>query len=134
MKHILFIAIFASFMYANALESMSFNDAIKQAKDDEKITIVMYGQDNCQASQKANEETFENADLVYFIEENFHYVYINISNSRQLRGLPSKGTPTFYFLDKNKKLLKKAIGFLDAKAFRKLLDGVLLKLNKSTDS
>lgn len=129
MRYILLISLFIFSLYANSLESISFNNAVQKAKEDNKIIMVVYEQEKCDASKKMNEETFSNEDIVSLIEENFHYVFINTSYNKTLRGLPMKGTPTIYFLNKNKKLLKKTIGAIKVKVFKNILVDIVFKKN-----
>ncbi len=130
MRYILICFLFISFMYSSFLEPMSFKSAVAEAKGDDKVIMLMYGQDDCDACQIVMDKTFENYELVSFIQENFHYSYINITKNRTLRGLYARGTPTFYFLNKDKKVLKKFIGALNVKNMKSLLDDVLLKASE----
>jgi thioredoxin-related protein len=130
MKYILSIIILTSLIYSNLLESISFNEAVKKANIDNKGIMIMYGQDNCYASNRVHNKTFENTDLVPNIQKNFHYVYVNISQEKKLRGFSVRGTPTFYFLNKDKKILKRLIGAVPAKVFNNILNKALEKNNE----
>ena len=130
MKYILLLLLIVSLGYSNLLEPIEYSDAISQAQEDEKIIMIMYGQDNCNACAMMDDKTFEDEELVDFINENFHFSYINITHSKKLRGLNVRGTPTFYFLNKDKKLLKQFVGSAKVKTMKKLLDDVLLEKDK----
>ena len=129
MKYILIFSLLFSLSYANSLESIDFHSAVEKATQDDKIIMIMYEQDGCYACKKMNEETLENTELLPFIQENFHYVLINISHQKKLKGLTVAGTPTIFFINKNKKVLKRTVGAIKAKTFRTILDDILFKAN-----
>ena len=133
MKYFLFLVLIFHWTYSDLLEYTNFHDALKQAQNNDKPIILMYGRDNCLACSRMYDETFEDEDLTNFIQNNFHLVHVNLSHKQKLRGYPVLGTPTFYFIDKNKKVLSKLIGALKVQAMKKHLDDVLLSVVKKEE-
>lgn len=134
MKYFLFLALIFHWAYSDLLEYTNFKDAVKQAQEDDKTIILMYGRNECLACSKMYDETFENEDLTNFIQNNFHLVHVNLSHNKKLRGYPVLGTPTFYFINKNKKVLSKLIGALEVQAMKKHIDDVLLSVVKKEEN
>jgi len=125
MKILSYIVLGISFLVADLVEYKAFNEALKDAKKDNKIIMIMYSQSDCFPCKIMQDETFEDVELSVFINENLHCVNVNISNNEKLRGFNVRGTPTFYFMDKNKKILKRVVGALSASKIKKIIVGVL---------
>ena len=102
----------------------SLEKAKEIAKKENKIILVMVSQKGCEACEYMDEVAFEDEELVEFIENFFVPVKLDLKVANQ-KGLKAFGTPTFYFLDKNgKKLRRQLVGAGTAKAFMKILKEV----------
>jgi len=102
----------------------SLPKAKELAKKENKIIMVMVSQKGCEACEYMDEVAFENEELVEFIENFFIPVKLDIKMAND-NGLKAFGTPTFYFLDKNGKKIKRAlVGAGSAKAFLEKLKQV----------
>ena len=68
------------------------------AKKEHKPIMLMIDQKGCHMCEYMDEVTFENEDVVDFVEENFIPLKLNIDKAKRA-GFKAYGTPTFYFLD-----------------------------------
>lgn len=95
----------------------NYKQAFDLAKKRNKPIMVMISQKNCNMCEYMDEVTFENDDVVSFVEVSFIPLKLTLDEAKQV-GLKAYGTPTFYFLDKNgKKLTRALVGAAMPKVF-----------------
>ncbi len=105
----------------------NYKEALNLAKQRNKPIMVMISQKNCSMCEYMEEVTFENEDVVDFIEANFIPLKLSISKAKKL-GLKAYGTPTFYFLDKSgKKFTRALVGAAVPKVFLAKLQEIKAK-------
>ena len=112
-----------TFLFALSLFAADFDwvtnyqQALNLAKKRNKPIMVMISQKNCNMCEYMDEVTFENDDVVSFVEVSFIPLKLTLDEAKQV-GLKAYGTPTFYFLDKNgKKLTRALVGAATPKVF-----------------
>jgi len=107
-----------------AIEWKSFEAGLKQAKAENKIVMIDAVRTGCHYCEAMEKAVFDDANMSRYIEKNFVPVQINISNETLPLGLHVSMTPTFLFLSKNEKLIKKVRGSWNQEDFKSILNGI----------
>ena len=95
----------------------NYKEALNLAKKQNRPIMVMISQKNCSMCEYMEEVTFENEDVVDFVEANFIPLKLSIAKAKEI-GLKAYGTPTFYFLDPDgKKFTRALVGAAVPKVF-----------------
>jgi thioredoxin-related protein len=102
------LVIFVSFLESQVLWYELDDALIKQEKNSKIIMIETY-KDNCRYC-KLMDKTFEDEELSKWINERFIAVKVDINNYDGDIDLCIKMTPSFFFVDKNKKVIKSFAG------------------------
>jgi len=92
----------------------SYDAAFKTAKAQHKGVMVMLSQDNCKACWYMENIVFEEDLLVEKIEKDFVMLYLDVHDD-DIHGLDFSGTPTFYFLTADDKVIKRLDGVYNIK-------------------
>jgi thioredoxin-related protein len=100
-------------------------DAYDVAAKENKTVMIMLSQDGCPACEYMKDIVFNNKNISKILNKNFVVVYVDIHQDGIPDGLKAFATPTFYFLDKNEKILKRVNGGENAKDFEAILKKVL---------
>ena len=107
-----------------------FADALKRAKDEDKIIMIEAMSKECHFCRKMEYEVMVEPDVVKMIEKDFIPVAIDISVHQLPFGLKIDVTPSFIFVDENKNILLNVPGAWNKKDFMSLLKEAK---NKSKD-
>ncbi len=122
MKKILFIALFlASSLFANSIQWIEYDKALETAQKQDKIIMVMLGRASCSACKYMKTVVFENESVIEKLNEKYLSVYIELDFDDTPNNLTYIGTPTFHFLDKNEKALKRIDGGKTVPSFMRAL-------------
>ncbi len=109
MKRAVLTLLVMTFLFAADFDWFTnYQEALKVAQKRNKPIMLMISQKNCNMCEYMDEVTFENDDVVDFIEVSFIPLKLGIKDAQKL-GLKAYGTPTFYFLDKSGKRLTRAL-------------------------
>lgn len=103
-----------------ALEWYTYEDAINLQEKNSKIIMVDVVRSHCQYCVRMDKNVFQNYEMSEWISERFIPVKINLDNSKMPFDAEVKMTPTFYFIDKNKKLKKVIQGSWNIEDFKDL--------------
>jgi thioredoxin-related protein len=107
-----------------AIEWKSWDAGIKQAKEENKIVMIDVVRTGCHYCDDMEKAVFDDAKMSAWIEKRFVPVKINISNEKLPLGLHASMTPSFYFISKEKKVLKKIPGSWNQEDFKSFLKSV----------
>ena len=102
----------------------SYESAFKTAKAEHKGVMAMLSQENCKACWYMQNIVFEEDLLVEKIEQKFVMLYLDVHKD-DLHGLDYSGTPTFYFLTDEDKVIKRLNGVYNIKE----MTAALLKID-----
>lgn len=99
MKKILLAFLVAATSLLADLAWVDYDKAIEQAKNSEKLVMVMLGRENCPACEYMKDRVFVDEKVVAEVEKHFIPVYLDIHNDFLPDGLSYIGTPTFHFMN-----------------------------------
>jgi thiol-disulfide isomerase/thioredoxin len=124
MKKIIFIAgLLVSTLFAQ-IPWMKYNDALVEAKKENKIIVVMLSKEDCPACEYMEDTVFEDDNVVQEFNKNFIGVHLDIHNDVIPNGLTYIGTPTFHFINTFERKLDRIDGGVNAKDFTDKLQEV----------
>ncbi len=127
----LFICL-AGFMFQHALAAppeqydfVSFDQALKQADDDNKPMFLYFGRYGCNTCRKMHKEVFSDPTLRQNMSERFVLAYVDTESGKRIRLANGErttemqfasrsriqGTPTFIYFSEDQKPLFKKSGF-----------------------
>jgi len=101
-----------------------FEVFVTKAKKEKKYILVEAEADDCYYCKKMKKETLSTKEVKEYLEKNFIVVPINVSKKELPAGLSYSFTPTFFFLDSDKKVINTVPGFWDKKEFLEILQSV----------
>jgi len=105
-----------------------YDDAMEIAKKQKtKIVMVMLEHEHCSACAYMENVVFEDKDMQKIINKDFIAVDVDVYNDFVPDGMSYIGTPTFYFLTYNEKVLMKIQGAYNIKDFLHILKKVKAK-------
>ena len=109
---------------------LDYDDAVEKAQKSNKVVMVMLTQKGCPACEYMEDIVFKDKKVEAELAKNFLVVHTDIYTGFVEDGMSYAGTPTFYFLDKNEKTLKRFSGGLNVRDFTETLNLVKAKLLK----
>jgi thioredoxin-related protein len=136
MKKII-VMVFLSMMFLSCETKISLDEenhlskyekALSLAKEKSKIVILKLTSDDCHFCKKMDREVMGNREILAFLKKNFILVEIDVKKEKLPLGLKYKVTPTFFFVNKNEKVISKIQGSWNKKDFTELLEMVLKKV------
>lgn len=130
MKLFIFILFFVSSLYAIELDwEHNYNNALKQAKQQNKDVYLFVGADVCRFCDKFKKETLSDKDVIKTLKKDYILLYM----SRDKHKIPDKfekfGVPRHYFLTENGKVIFTTSGSREIDGFYTLLEEVDLIKN-----
>jgi len=109
----IFLAILgATILFAG---SMEFQNNIP--RDNDKPVLVVVEKDGCPWCRKMKNETLQNKDVVKDLSD-FHVVVMDQNRWNRLGFENVQSVPTMFFLDEEKRVVSKVLGFWDARDFQ----------------
>ncbi len=128
MRKILFIAMLSIYSYCAEIGWISLDAAKAVAKKENKILMVEVSSRSCKYCIDMANTTFKNDAIVEKINKNFAPVLLYQDSDTIPAEFASRGTPTFFFVDKNgKKLSPPIFGAWGANDFSFFLDKAMQK-------
>ena len=106
----------------SAIEWVDYDKALETAKKEDKIVMVMLGRDSCGVCRYMKTVVFHDKNVIKKLDARFIGVYIELDFDDVPEGMTFIGTPTFYFSDKNGKILSKFDGGKTTPSFLKALE------------
>ena len=125
MKLFIFILFFVSSLYAIELDwEHNYNNALKQAKEQNKDVYLFVGADVCRFCDKFKKETLSDKEVIKTLKKDYILLYM----SRDKHKIPEKfekfGVPRHYFLTENGKVIFTTNGSREIDGFYTLLEEV----------
>ena len=112
-------------LYAEGVNWRSWEAALDEAKNTNKMIMMDVIRDNCRYCVKMDKNVFHNEKMAAYIEKNFIPVKVNISQREIPMGLKVEMTPTFFFFTADKKMVKKIIGSWNQRDFHAFTDKII---------
>ncbi len=113
-----------SSLYGAGVEWRSFAAALDEAKATDKIIMIDAVRTGCHYCDDMDANLFQDETMAAYIEKRFIPVKINLAEEALPWGLEVSMTPTFFFVTKEGRVLKKVPGSWNEADFRSFLDGV----------
>ena len=107
-----------------AVKFHSYKDALILQKESGKIIMLDVIRSDCHYCEDMNEKVFKNVEMSRWLKKRFIPVQLNLDSDTLPLGLEVHFTPTFFFIDKNSKILKKIPGAWNIEDFKDLTKGI----------
>lgn len=121
-KLILVIALSISSLLA--VDFHSYEEALQMQKKSKKIIMIDVIRTGCHYCEDMDRDVFKNADMSKWIEDRFIAVKINMDSEKLPLDMKVNFTPTFFFLNEDKKILKTIQGSWNIQDFKDLTKGI----------
>ncbi len=106
---------------AKGIKYEGFDEALKRAKEEDKIIIIKAMTKECHFCRKMEREVMIEDEIIAAIKKDFIAVSIDVSTHSLPLGLKAVVTPTFIFVDENAKVLMNVPGAWSKEDFMELL-------------
>lgn len=113
-----------SFSVAFALEFHSYKEAVALQKQTNKIIMIDVIRSGCHYCEDMDKKVFQDKKMAKWLDERFIAVKMNLDNEELPLGIKVNFTPTFYFVDKDKNIVKKIPGSWNIEDFKDLTKGI----------
>jgi len=120
----LFIVLVICFFSLHASDWHSYEDAIKLQKQNSKIIMIDAVRTHCRYCVKMQKNVFDNKDMQKYLQNRFIMVKIDLDMDDMPLEIDVKMTPSFYFIDKNHKVIKMFPGSWSIEDFKTLTKNV----------
>jgi len=120
----IFLLLIFGFISLNALDFYSYEEALKLQKKNNKIIMIDVIRSDCHYCIKMKKEVFDNPEMSAWLQKRFIPVELNLDFDDLPLGLHVYFTPTFFFVDKNHKIVKKVPGSWDIQDFKDLTENI----------
>ncbi|MFT7003807.1 MAG: thioredoxin-related protein [Sulfurimonas sp.] len=107
-----------------AVEFYSYKDALEIQKKSKKIIMIEIVRTGCHYCEDMHRNVFENQEMSKWLDDRFIPVKINLDNEKLPLGLEVNFTPTFYFINEEKDILKMIPGSWNIQDFKDLTKGI----------
>ena len=114
----------SGFVSLFALEFLSYEEARELQKESGKIIMIDVVRSDCHYCTDMQKNVFENKEMSVWLEERFIPVKINLDFDALPLGLHVYFTPTFFFVDKDEKVVKKIPGAWSIQDFQDLTKNI----------
>jgi thioredoxin-related protein len=98
-----------------------FDTALHEAQKSNKVIVLKAMTEHCHFCKKMDREVLIDASVVKALTKDFIVVQVDITKSSLPLGLTAELTPTFFFINKNKKVLQKIVGSWNVEDFLEIL-------------
>ena len=105
-----------------AFEWKSYDAALLEQKKTDKLIMIDVVRTGCHYCEDMDKKVFADKEMGKWVAEKFIPVQINLDKEKLPLGLEVSFTPTFYFVDKNKKIVKKIPGAWNIEDFKSLTE------------
>jgi len=116
----IFLILMSGFLSLYALEFHSYDEALKVQKQNGKIIMIDVIRTNCHYCEDMQRKVFDNKAMSAWLEKRFIPVQLNLDFDELPLGLHVYFTPTFFFVNKEHKIVKKIPGSWNIQDFKDL--------------
>ena len=134
MKQLFMIFCTVSIMYANHIQwNGKYDEALKQAKNENKILMVLLIKNNCKKCQNIVKDIFMNKPYINDLNQNLISVIVNIDNKHSfpIEMYWSNSYPTLFFVDsQNETFICEPLYDISSKNIQNILQNNLSIVNQ----
>ena len=128
MKHIFSILLILSSLFSADLEWLhDYDEAIKQAKEQNKEVYLFIGADECRWCDRFKEMTLSKDEVIKRLEEEYILLYMSRDRHNISKKFEVQGVPRHYFLTNKGEIIHEDRGSREPDGFFALLEEVDLK-------
>jgi len=114
----------SGFVSLFAVEFLSYEEARELQKESGKIIMIDVVRSDCHYCTDMQKNVFENKEMSVWLEKRFIPVKVNLDIDTLPLGLKVSFTPTFFFVDKDEKVVKKIPGAWSIQDFKDLTKNI----------
>ena len=118
------LMVLLSVVSAWGLEFHTYKEALQLQKSNGKIIMIDVIRTGCHYCEKMNKAVLQEKNMSRYLEEKFNVVQLNLDHDKLLSGMHIDFTPTFYFLDKNQKIIKRVPGSWNLEDFKWIVERI----------
>ena len=118
------LVLLASAMSLFALEFHGYQDALKIQKKSGKIIMIDVVRSDCHYCHKMDAKVFNDAQMSKWIEQKFIPVKLDLDFDEIPLGIKVHFTPTFFFVNKEQKIIKTIPGSWNIQDFKDLTKNI----------
>ena len=118
------LVLLASALSLFALEFHSYEEALKMQKKSGKIIMIDVVRSDCHYCHKMDAEVFNNEQMSKWIEKRFIPVKLDLDFDEIPLGIKVHFTPTFFFVNKEQKIIKTVPGSWNIQDFKDLTKSI----------
>ena len=111
-------------VYAQGVHWRSWENGFSEAEKTGKIVMVDVVRNGCHYCTDMHNEVFKDINMAAYIEEKFIPIKINLSYEKMPIETDVSMTPTFFFFDSKKRIIKKIPGSWNKEDFLNFLDNI----------
>jgi len=106
------------------LEFHTYDEALKLQKSSGKIIMFDIVRTGCHYCEKMNKNVLQDKEMSKYIEKRFIAVRLNLDKDKLLPGMKIDFTPTFYFVNKEQKIVKRVPGSWSIEDFKWIMEKI----------
>ena len=118
------LVLLASALSLFALEFHSYEEALKMQKKSGKIIMIDVVRSDCHYCHKMDAEVFNDEQMSKWIEKRFIPVKLDLDFDEIPLGIKVHFTPTFFFVNKEQKIIKTVPGSWSIQDFKDLTKSI----------
>ena len=118
------LVVLSGFVSLFALEFHTYKEAKALQKQNGKIIMIDVVRSDCHYCKDMQKKVFDDKKMSVWLEERFIPVKLNLDFDKLPLGLKVHFTPTFFFVDKNEKIVKKIPGSWNIQDFKDLTKNI----------
>ena len=118
------LVLLASAMSLFALEFHNYKDALKMQKKSGKVIMIDVVRSDCHYCHKMDAQVFNDAQMSKWIEQKFIPVKLDLDFDDLPLGIKVHFTPTFFFVNKEQKIIKTIPGSWNIQDFKDLTKNI----------
>ncbi len=99
----------------------TFDVALEKAGKEDKIIMIKATSEHCHYCKKMDREVLVEDEVVQALQKDFIAVSVDVGKTTLPLGLKADMTPTFFFIDKDKKMIKRIPGSWNKEDFLEIL-------------
>lgn len=107
-----------------ALEFNSYDNALKLQKENGKTIMIDVVRTDCHYCTDMDKNVLQDPQMSQYLEQKFIPVKLNLDNDTLPLGIKVHFTPTFFFVDKNQKIIKSIPGSWNIQDFKDLTKNI----------
>ncbi len=112
--------LFLCFVSLSGAEWMNYEDALKLQARTGKIIMIDIVRTNCHYCVDMEKAVFDDKEMHKWLEKRFIMAKVNLDHEKAPLGIKTTFTPSFFFIDKNQKIVKKFPGSWNIEDFKDL--------------